>query len=505
MAEDRRQLLEKADRAAQKGDMASAASLYRRVASAGPPDPSLLQRLGDALARAGADGEARETFRQLAEEYWRQGHRARALAALRRAARLGPADGGLLALLGQRLAEQGLVADAREPLLEAARIAEQRGDRTGASALFRQVADLLPRDPVSREGLARLADAGSDPAERAVARAELGLSKLRLGDAAGAATSFAAALVADPTQLTALEAIRRIGPTVEAGGPALPAEPPPNLSPVLGGAWLLLAAASRPRRPEVVPALREAALQPGAPAAVRLWAGRMLLERDDVEGSKRVLATLEPDAAENPGLCRDLVDALSRVVSRAPGDQRAAELLVRLSFPGNDAAAPADAALLGPETTGFGFGGPTGPAGAAGPGNAAGPAPTDQDLSVTARARLLEAHALLDQHLPERARAALDAVPAADRAHDDYLALDARVRAALPPPVTPAQRGRRRPPRRRRAAPRPRRRRRPATTTIPSSCSTRRGKSRRPARRPHPRPRPGQRRPRPRAARSRRR
>ena len=84
MSEDRRKLMLDADQAARRGDLVAAAACYRKLLAFTPTDLTLLQRLGDALARAGQDAEAREVLVRLSEEYWRGGFRSRALAVLRR-------------------------------------------------------------------------------------------------------------------------------------------------------------------------------------------------------------------------------------------------------------------------------------------------------------------------------------------------------------------------------------------------------------------------------------
>ena len=139
MADDRRQLLEEAERQARKGNLAAAATCYRKLLEKTPNDAGLLQRLGDALARSGQEDEARSALRRLADLHWKTGLRSRAIAALRRAVRLGAPDPDALELLGDRCLEAGLAADAREPLLEAAALREQAGDIREASELLERL------------------------------------------------------------------------------------------------------------------------------------------------------------------------------------------------------------------------------------------------------------------------------------------------------------------------------------------------------------------------------
>lgn len=491
MPDDRRTLLDQADRALNRGDMAQAASAYRKLVALSPNDPALLQRLGDALARAGQELEARDVFRQLADEYWKSGLRPRAMAALRRAVRLGPPDRSLLTALGQRLLEQGLTADAREPLLEAGRLAEAAEDKPAAAEAYRQVADLLPKDAACREGLVRLADRSGSAAERSTARIELALAKLRAGDATGGFRLLAEAVEVDAAGLSAFDRLPQIlGLVGTLPIDTIPEAPKPLKADAAAG-WTILRVAMAQRL----------GLIGGAGAAlrgllgsgldlhprVRLWAGRLLLQFDDFEGATDALLGLDATIEQHPALVPEVVEALSSLVAHNPGEQRVMEFLLRLSMPaeerslvGADIADPGAQAFrpfAPPAAPGADEADDTGtdaivvPTGDAGeddgswaevaprsiplsPGAGTPPAGKGRYseraedraphlLSAEAQARVVEAEAFLRQGLEDRAREALAAVPPADADHPVVRAAAVRIpaRFAAPPrPVPPPAR-----------------------------------------------------------------
>ncbi len=434
MATTRQDLLREAESAARRGDLARAAEVYARILERTPNDLAIRQRLGDALARSGRENEARDVFRRLSEDYWNGGYRARALAVLRRAVRLGEPDPELLTLLGERTLEQGLVADAREPLLQAARAWEARGDVDRAAGAWRRLAEAFPRDVEARRALCRLADAAGDAAGRARARAELAEVLARTGDPEGAVAAFRDALGADPGSLAALDTLPSLLP------PLLEAAPPPDADlfaaedPVVGAGLLLLRVslehhAGRPADGDRVASLLEG---DDVPPRLRLWAGRVLLDLGDLEGGRRGILAGARALAENEDVRDLLIGSLSGLLTRDPGAAEAMELLERLtSEPGE----PENAPEAGPpgDRLPAGDGGGTAPAAGSG-GGARAPDPAHLE------ARLIEARRLLAHGLADRARAVLEEVAAAAPGHPGLAGLRREVEEALRPGEAPRPR-----------------------------------------------------------------
>ncbi len=440
MASTRQDLLREAEGAARRGDLARAAEIYARILERTPNDLAIRQRLADALARTGREAEAREVFRRLAEDYWNGGYRARALAVLRRAIRLGEPEPELLGLLGERTLEQGLVADAREPLLLAARAWEARGDGERAAEAWRRLADAFPRDVESRRALCRLADAAGDPASRARARTGLAEVLARTGDPEGAVVAFREALEADREGLSALDALPSLLP------PLVEAAPPPDAALFAGddprvaaGLTLLRVSldhhAGRPTETAPVEALLA---RDGLPPRARLWAGRVLLDLGDVAGARRGILAGARGLLERGDEVRDLlIGSLSGLLTRDPGAAEAMELLERLTSEPDSpgvAAGPGGAEDAAPARPGApGVENSPGPPGEASAGSPAAPGRPGGPDPAHLEARLIEARRLLAHGLPDRARAVLREVAAVSPGFPGLAELEQEVEAALRP------------------------------------------------------------------------
>lgn len=319
MGEERAKLLSEAELAARRGDLATSAVLLRRLLEQTPNDLVLLQRLGDALARSRQEPEAREIFRRLAADYWNGGFRTRAIAALRRAARLGEPDWHLLRELGERTLDLGLGADARAPLLEAAALAREAGDISAAREIYQTLIEALPRDLEPREFLAALEGSHGTPRGRAAAGASLALARSRGGDHAGAWRDLDEALQADPEELSALDRLPEFLVHL-APHPGLPAVPgAPRGGRDLG--WSLIHSAVELRagkNPDPLPLVRVAEL-PDPPPRALLWAGRLLLEADQLDAAARALVRAAEKLAQDPSAQAPLVEGLTGFLARDPG------------------------------------------------------------------------------------------------------------------------------------------------------------------------------------------
>ena len=450
MATTRQELLREAEVAARRGDLSRAAEIYAAILERTTGDLAVRQRLADALARSGREEEAREAFRRLADDYWNGGYRARALAVLRRAIRLGDPDPGLLALLGERTLEQGLVADAREPLLLAARAWEERGEAARAAEAWRRIAEAFPRDVESRQALVRLADAAGEPGERARARVHLAEVLARTGDPEGAVGAFREALAVDRGSLRALDGLPSLLP------PLVEAAPVPDASlfldddpAVAAGLALLRISLDRHAGREADPAPALALLDDDRlPPRVALWAGRVLLDLGELAGARRgilagarALHGLEEDV-------RDLlIGSLSGLLTRDPAATGAMELLEELSRE----TGPVDAGEpSAPEPPAPGPGTGAAPAGRepeaaapredASPGTVRAAAAPDRDAPDPSHlaARLIEARRLLAHGIPDRALAVLDEVARTGVEPPGYRELREEVEAALRP-AAPAE------------------------------------------------------------------
>ncbi len=428
MSDDRHRLLLEADQAARRGDLAAAAVCYRKLLAFTPTDLTLLQRLGDALARASQDAEARDVMLRLSEEYWRGGFRSRSLAVLRRASRLGGPQPDLLVLLGERTLELGHVADAREPLIEAASLREAGGDIPGAILIFRQVAEALPRDLASRQALLRLAQRGNAPQSVAEARLEIAMATALNGDTPAAIKGLRDAVSEYADSSACLARLPHLLKIFPHGIAAEFQTQPARLTAHAADTWGVIAAAFLAREGQTTQARSVLApvLEPRPDRAPRiaLWAGRVLLDLGEIDLARRLVLAAAADITDaGQENSPDLVDVLTGLVARNPNDHEAATVLIGLtsksSSPAlvdrpNPVAQQPDSPLVIPE------------------------------LPQEVRVALTEAQSLIQHGLPSQARVTLQAIEASWKGHPEIsrlereaLIAEAKVPRRATPPSKP--------------------------------------------------------------------
>ncbi len=409
MADDRRQLLEEAERQARKGDLSAAATCYRKLLEKTPHDAGLLQRLGDALARSGQESEARTTLRRLADLHWKTGLRSRAIASLRRAVRLGQPDPEALELLGDRCLEAGLAADAREPLLEAAALREQAGEVAEASAILEKLIQALPRDLTVREQLLRVTAGHGAPRLHVRALCLAAEGRALAGQANEALEALAQALDHGGEDLPALEFLPAMIPALA----TLPASAFPSRLGGVGGsaaaAWVVLRAAALTQLGDAgaITELRDATDGGDPiPARARLWAGRVFLSHLMLSHAETSIDGAAAELQDRTELRQEVLDALGALLSRSPGNELAEAWKARY--------APTERVPAERKRTGRTV-------------RHAEPAPvaprSEEPLPPEIMAKLVEARSFLDHRLPEQALETLTSIPAAWREREDVATL----------------------------------------------------------------------------------
>ncbi len=434
MADDRRQLLEEAERQARKGDLAAAATCYRKLLEKTPDDAGLLQRLGDALARCGQEAEARTVLRRLADQHWKTGLRSRAIAALRRAVRLGEPDPAALELLGDRCLEAGLAVDAREPLLEAAALREQAGEVREASELLERLIQALPRDLAVREQLLRLTAGHGSPRLHLRALALAAEGRALAGRPGEACEALAQALDQGGEDLPALELLPAMVPALASLPAEAYAERLEDVGSAADAAWRVLRAAILAQQGDAG-ALAELRDRIDAgdplPARARLLAGRVFLAHLMIPSAESAIDVAAAELQDRPELRQEVLDALGALLARSPGNELAEAWKARY------ASAPREAADAARRTR------PT-PIMRAGP--AAPPPPRrGEPTPPELVAKLVEARSLLEHRLPEKALETLTAIPVAWRERADVAALIREAAAAATRRADAATTGRTRP------------------------------------------------------------
>jgi tetratricopeptide (TPR) repeat protein len=113
-------------------DMSSDFNWYTKSEEARHTNPNTINTLGDSYLRAGKVQEAIACFSQVAERYSSSGHVAKSIAVLKKISRLTPSDPEILMRIGDLLAMQGRVGEARTSYL-CVGDSEYLGDRPEAA------------------------------------------------------------------------------------------------------------------------------------------------------------------------------------------------------------------------------------------------------------------------------------------------------------------------------------------------------------------------------------
>lgn len=326
----------------------------------------------------------------------------RALAALRRAARIDHSPPELHEELGLLCLELGVAADAREPILTAGRGYQDRRDFAAARGVYERALRAVPTEIAYAEALVLLAEAVGDVPERARARARAALCRASIGDLRGSMSDVASAIVSDPGGENSLAAIEDGIPALaELWQGAIPDKLPGLGQPNEVAAWAVLRArmvqATRGDVQEVTREIASAARRGTISGLSALWAGAFLLRAGDDESADRALRIAVRDLGARDRFLQPLADALAALVGRDPSRQWAVECLERLTDTGRRlGGSKSSRESTGEQAV-----------------SAEGAPPLPDEI----RARIFEAEALVQHGLVDTAARVLQAVPVAHRAH----------------------------------------------------------------------------------------
>ncbi len=143
-----------AEKYTQQGKFDSAISEYRQLLEADPRDLTTANTLGDMYVRIGKLPEAKRCFRLVADGYEADGAHARAVAVLKKIAKLDPNDTDVAIKLAQVFVAQTHTAEAIQQYRAAAEGFRKRGRPRDAVRMLKRAADLDPADTRARIALA---------------------------------------------------------------------------------------------------------------------------------------------------------------------------------------------------------------------------------------------------------------------------------------------------------------------------------------------------------------
>ena len=163
-AADRNQAFQNAERLLRAGKVSAALQEFRSLADAAPRDLQMLNRIGDSLARAGRNGEAVSYYERIADQFASSGFYPKAVAIVKKAARLDPDRVEVLVRLGEYNLRQKFLGEAKAHLLRAGDLLVRSGQIERARQVFERLVSADPSDVLNRVRLAEARAAAGDAA-----------------------------------------------------------------------------------------------------------------------------------------------------------------------------------------------------------------------------------------------------------------------------------------------------------------------------------------------------
>lgn len=161
-AAERERAFENAEKLLRGGKASSALEEFRRIAGEAPRDVQLLNRIGDSLARAGRNAEAIGYYEKIADHFAAAGFYPKAVAIVKKAARLDPDRVEVVVRLGEYNLRQKLIGEAKTHLLRAGDLLVRAGQLERARQVFERLVSADPADILNRVRLAETRVAAGD-------------------------------------------------------------------------------------------------------------------------------------------------------------------------------------------------------------------------------------------------------------------------------------------------------------------------------------------------------
>jgi tetratricopeptide (TPR) repeat protein len=146
MSFDKIKAMRSAERYLSQGKIRAAIGEYKQIVEHDPKDFSTLNILGDLYTKNAEKGEAVACFKRVAEYYGKQGFAQKAIAVYNKISRLQPNSAEVSAKLAELHQMKGSVAEARSHYVMLAEQYERTGKKTEALAIWKQIAELDPKN-----------------------------------------------------------------------------------------------------------------------------------------------------------------------------------------------------------------------------------------------------------------------------------------------------------------------------------------------------------------------
>src|SRR5581483_8422510 len=156
MSLNKARTLQNASKLVQQGRLREALAEYREILRADPGDIATLNVVGDLYAKVGETDEAVKVFLQIVERYLKERGVPKAIATLKKAAKVAPNSVEVGLKLGSLYLQQNLPVEAQQHFLAAAEQYLCTGQNEEAFSLYQEVIQL---DPANTALQIRIAEA----------------------------------------------------------------------------------------------------------------------------------------------------------------------------------------------------------------------------------------------------------------------------------------------------------------------------------------------------------
>jgi tetratricopeptide (TPR) repeat protein len=208
MAFNKLKALQEGEKLVSQGKISGAIRQYLQIIEKDPEEHNLYNTVGDLYVRDKNIPEALKCFRTLADQYVKDGFTLKAIAILKKVAKLEPASPEPLVRLGGLYQVQGLTREARELYFLAVDLFKKKSRYDEALSTLRMVVRLDPDNTTARARVAMFCEQTGRQEEAAQAYLETAEAALRRSDltTAGSALKKAAALEGENPRARLLQA-----------------------------------------------------------------------------------------------------------------------------------------------------------------------------------------------------------------------------------------------------------------------------------------------------------
>ena len=331
MAFNKVKALGEAEKLVGQGKISSAIKQYLHVIEKDPADYSLLNTLGDLYIRDKNIPEALKCFRDLAEQYVKDGFTVKAIAILKKVTKSEPDAPDPVAKLAGLYQVQGLTREAREQYFLLVDLYKKKGQNDAALSTLHTIVQLDPENTTARARVAMFCEQAGRTKEAALAYRETAEIALRRNDLAtvGSALKKAKALEGETPQLRLLEArVAFAQQQLDQVERILTADPPLTDHPA--GQQLLFEAYLGSSKLEAAEKLA-ATLYRANPAdftPVRIYENRCL-EKGEPDAGLRLLAEIAEPLKEQKDAA-PVMDALRQIWTKFPQHLPTLELIYQI-------------------------------------------------------------------------------------------------------------------------------------------------------------------------------